>query len=569
MKLIVIHNNPDKSASNGGGLLKMAVSGGPLADVVFEGLRRSAEWIDTGRLSSAGRMETVCLVPESWQVRPPSVRSMKIVSYAGRTKMCSDLNLHAGGRDWLVISNGRFVTRINNDLLEGILTGIDAHLVAVNAEPQLRAACEKVRPALHGKVAGFRRLYDDSAELASIPADWPHHLFIRTAIIERITPGAVLPESFSALLQTSRSKGLKCRAVKIAGSALDIETEDGLLGLCRMGVFAESCKSAMPIFGQTGKDGPNPQKTRLVGDVLLGENVRIDPDVVIAGPSIIGDRATIERGAVISSSIIGPEVCVEKDSFVRDSIMIGSPPRLVQGSPDFGGGASKRMCRGDAEFENLESVCGVFRNWKKFAYAGAFKRMADILFAIIILVLFAPIMPLIALAVKLTSPGPVFYKDKRQGRYGKHFDCLKFRTMRTGSDTIQEKLRVASQVDGPQFKIDNDPRITAVGRFLRNTYIDEIPQFFNVLFGQMSVVGPRPSPEAENTLCPSWRDARLSVRPGITGLWQIYRTRKSGQDFQEWIYYDIEYVRNISFRMDLRICFLTVKKLISSFISQF
>jgi len=249
--------------------------------------------------------------------------------------------------------------------------------------------------------------------------------------------------------------------------------------------------------------------------------------------------------------------------------MIGPPPHRMQGRADFDTSASRRMCRANVEFKKSEFICGVFRNWRKFSYAGGFKRIADVLFAIIVLVLFAPVMPFVALAVKLTSSGPVFYKDKRQGRYGKSFDCFKFRTMRIGSDRIQDKLRVASQVDGPQFKIDNDPRITAVGRFLRNTYIDEIPQFFNVLFGQMSVVGPRPSPEAENTLCPSWRDARLSVRPGITGLWQIYRTRKPEQDFQEWIHYDTKYVIDISFGMDLRICALTMKKLVDSFIGQF
>jgi len=177
--------------------------------------------------------------------------------------------------------------------------------------------------------------------------------------------------------------------------------------------------------------------------------------------------------------------------------------------------------------------------------------------------------PFIALAIKLTSPGPVFYKDRRQGRFGKAFNCLKFRTMHTGSDRIQEKLRAVSQVDGPQFKLDDDPRISLAGRFLRNTYIDEIPQFLNVLAGQMSVVGPRPSPEAENTLCPWWRDARLSVRPGITGLWQVSRTRVPDRDFQEWIYYDTEYVRNLSLRLDLKICRRTVSEMVKSFISQF
>ena len=139
----------------------------------------------------------------------------------------------------------------------------------------------------------------------------------------------------------------------------------------------------------------------------------------------------------------------------------------------------------------------------------------------------------------------------------------------TGAHEIQQRLRAVSQVDGPQFKMADDPRISTVGRFLRETYIDEIPQFVNVLLGQMSVVGPRPSPESENTLCPLWRDARLSVRPGITGLWQIYRTREPMKDFQEWIYYDVQYVRTLSLRTDLGIVWQTTRKLLDNFIGQF
>ena len=141
--------------------------------------------------------------------------------------------------------------------------------------------------------------------------------------------------------------------------------------------------------------------------------------------------------------------------------------------------------------------------------------------------------------------------------------------MVTGADEMQDRLRVVNQMDGPQFKIDNDPRVNTVGRFLRDTYIDEVPQFFNVFLGQMSIVGPRPSPEKENTLCPSWRDARLSVRPGITGLWQVARTRRPMKDFQEWIYYDTEYVRKLSLKMDISICIKTAKKMAKNFIKQF
>jgi lipopolysaccharide/colanic/teichoic acid biosynthesis glycosyltransferase len=210
-----------------------------------------------------------------------------------------------------------------------------------------------------------------------------------------------------------------------------------------------------------------------------------------------------------------------------------------------------------------------FREWPKFSYARFTKRIADIIVSAVVLLLFAPFFPLIMLAVKLSSPGPVFFKDQRQGRYGKKFFCLKFRTMISGADKMQEKLRAKNQVDGPQFKMDSDPRTTLVGKFLRDTFLDEIPQFINVLFGHMSLIGPRPSPEAENSLCPAWRDARLSVRPGITGLWQVSRTRESGKDFQEWIYFDIKYVKNLSVGLDTWICMKTIKKIIVSFLSQF
>src|SRR4029434_10895757 len=129
--------------------------------------------------------------------------------------------------------------------------------------------------------------------------------------------------------------------------------------------------------------------------------------------------------------------------------------------------------------------------------------------------------------------------------------------MRNNAEKIKAQFKSQNQVDGPQFFIENDPRLTRVGRFLRKYKLDELPQFLNVLAGHMSIVGPRPSPFHENQFCPAWREARLSVRPGITGLWQIKRTRKKGEDFQEWIKYDIEYVDNMSFSLDMMIIFQT------------
>jgi lipopolysaccharide/colanic/teichoic acid biosynthesis glycosyltransferase len=116
-------------------------------------------------------------------------------------------------------------------------------------------------------------------------------------------------------------------------------------------------------------------------------------------------------------------------------------------------------------------------------------------------------------------------------------------------------------VDGPQFKIEADPRVTRLGAFLRDTCIDELPQLINVVVGEMSLVGPRPSPFRENQMCIPWREARLSVRPGITGLWQVCRRKRAKGDFHQWIYYDLLYVRHQSLWVDLKILVATLVSL--------
>jgi len=186
------------------------------------------------------------------------------------------------------------------------------------------------------------------------------------------------------------------------------------------------------------------------------------------------------------------------------------------------------------------------------------KRVMDICGAAVGLALTVPMYPLIALAIKLDSPGPVFFVHRRQTLGGREFGCLKFRTMVDRAEHLQGELR--NEVDGPQFHVRNDPRVTRVGRLLRRTNLDEVPQFWNVLLGHMSLVGPRPSPDSENQYCPAWREARLSVRPGMTGAWQVYRSHdRSKGDFDEWIQYDLHYVRTCSLRTDLTLLWRTAK----------
>jgi lipopolysaccharide/colanic/teichoic acid biosynthesis glycosyltransferase len=152
----------------------------------------------------------------------------------------------------------------------------------------------------------------------------------------------------------------------------------------------------------------------------------------------------------------------------------------------------------------------------------------------------------------------VFYAELRETIGGRLFRCWKFRTMRIGADAEQRRLADKNQMDGPQFKIHADPRITRLGRWLRKVSIDELPQLYNVLIGDMSLVGPRPSPFRENQICVPWRQARLSVRAGITGLWQVCREDRRKGDFHQWINYDVMYVRHLSFMVDLRIVIATV-----------
>jgi lipopolysaccharide/colanic/teichoic acid biosynthesis glycosyltransferase len=199
---------------------------------------------------------------------------------------------------------------------------------------------------------------------------------------------------------------------------------------------------------------------------------------------------------------------------------------------------------------------------KPWAARSRTKRAFDVAFSLIALLLVLPLFPVVMLAIWLEDGRPVFFGHRRQCEGGREFTCWKFRTMCADAERHKASLSVLNKADGPQFHVDADPRLLRVGRWLRRFHIDELPQFWNVLRGEMSVVGPRPSPESENRFCPAWREARLSVRPGVTGLWQVRRTRAQDEDFQEWIHYDIAYVRRASWLMDLGIIGKTLAKMI-------
>ena len=185
------------------------------------------------------------------------------------------------------------------------------------------------------------------------------------------------------------------------------------------------------------------------------------------------------------------------------------------------------------------------------------KRLFDIFFATLILLFFLPLMIVIAIVIVIDDPsaGP-FFKQIRVGRHGKEFYMYKFRTMRANADQMMKELEKQNEMDGPVFKMKDDPRITRVGKFLRKVSLDELMQFFNVLKGDMTLVGPRPPLPREVQYYTDYQRLRLLVTPGVTCTWQIHKNRND-VPFEEWVEMDIEYIQTRTYRNDLLIMLKT------------
>lgn len=202
-----------------------------------------------------------------------------------------------------------------------------------------------------------------------------------------------------------------------------------------------------------------------------------------------------------------------------------------------------------------------FKSISLYGWNFFIKRLTDISFALAIFSFLIIPLLIIALIIKLEDGGPIFYRHKRKGYRGKDFEFLKFRTMVVNADKILEKIRHLSERSGPVFKMKNDPRITRIGRLLRKFSIDEMPQFINVLKGDMSIVGPRPQVLWEAAYYDEIAKRRLKVLPGITGLWQV--RGRSDLSYEEMIRLDIYYLENWSIALDLRIIFSTIPAILS------
>jgi lipopolysaccharide/colanic/teichoic acid biosynthesis glycosyltransferase len=196
----------------------------------------------------------------------------------------------------------------------------------------------------------------------------------------------------------------------------------------------------------------------------------------------------------------------------------------------------------------------------RVAYTVA-KRVFDIAFALVLLVLLAPVWIVAAILVRATSDGPVLYKQTRVGHHGQAFQCYKFRTMVPNAHAMKLELVALNEVSGPVFKVKRDPRVTPVGRWLRKFSIDELPQLLNILRGQMSIVGPRPPIPEEVADYTDHQLGRLAVTPGLTCLWQV--SGRSHIGFDEWVELDLHYIRRRTFWYDIWLVLLTIPAVLS------
>lgn len=442
------------------------------------------------------------------------------------------------------------------------------HLVALERSPVGTQECVELGD--DGRVRRIRRYYDG--------VTWPFTTGVACSLVPVASalrlPAAALA-SLAELRRALACAGVPSRDLPLTGSYFDLTRDEGLLALCHKEVLEAQGPGAGPADGQ-GRRSTNqgsaaaaesltPDVTvgmrcdihpsaRVIGPVVLQDGVVLEEDAIVLGPALLAAGVRVGAEAVVAQSLVGPGLVIPPNWIVRHGVMFRQPPSAVPAVRD----------EGVMEYRPPPPEGTTSADWRhpqRTLLYPRVKTMGDKLIAVASLVALAPLFAVIAALIKLDSRGPALFGHKREGLAGRAFKCWKFRTMVLDADVTERELRAQNEVDGPQFKLDRDPRVTRTGRYLRPSSLDELPQLFNVALGEMSLVGPRPSPFRENQICVPWREGRLSVRPGITGLWQVCRQRRQEGDFHQWIDYDLLYVRHLSLWLDLKILVATVASL--------
>jgi exopolysaccharide biosynthesis polyprenyl glycosylphosphotransferase len=268
-----------------------------------------------------------------------------------------------------------------------------------------------------------------------------------------------------------------------------------------------------------------------------------------AGSAIVVAVALL--GLLLDSVLIPERPARTRSSFrIGDRAARGAPKSTTVQVPDSTEAAASVQDHGGQAVVYRRS--GLFR-----ALGLATKRLMDVVGASVGLVLLSPLLGAVAIAIVLTDGRPVLFRQQRAGLGGRTFVVLKFRTMTKDADSQRAALREYNEVEGhAAFKMTDDPRITRIGKILRKTSVDELPQLWNVLLGEMSLVGPRPHPLDDVAGYDPWHRRRLAMKPGITGLWQVAGRREP--DFDRWVRYDLEYIDHWSLWLDLRLLIRTI-----------
>lgn len=277
----------------------------------------------------------------------------------------------------------------------------------------------------------------------------------------------------------------------------------------------------------------------------------IDTDRCEAGSSL-----TLQTNGLVRANRNGV------DRLISKSACIDSPKSSASTADDIATDSEDRVT-GVGYQSDEGTLASVSRLQRRYGYRFA-KRAFDIAFSLLVLALFWWVYVVVAIAIKVDDPaGPVFFVQERMGKNGKPFTMYKFRSMYADAEERLAELKELNEKDGPVFKIKDDPRITKVGRFIRKTSIDELPQFFNVLLGNMSIVGPRPALRRETDLYTPHQRERLLVKPGITCYWQT-RKNRDAISFDEWVDLDLLYINQCNAWADFKLVIQTVGCVLSA-----
>ena len=365
--------------------------------------------------------------------------------------------------------------------------------------------------------------------------------------------------------------GLLCLAYTLQGAAWTVSVLISIAGLLHFTALRARYWHKAKHEGSPAEGVRSIRNVLIVGAGRLGRrvasDVRFHPESGRKLCGLLDDRAPLKGGVIGRVSDL-PELA--RRGFV-DGVILATPHdrsltlrvlrearRLhldVEMAPELFG------CKSDSEFEQIgNSPVISLHSERRPAVTLALKRMVDVAAAAFLLTVLVPLFLLIAVLIELQSPGPVLYAALRAGRKGRPFRCYKFRTMVQNADELKARLRQSNQRQGPFFKIAGDPRITPLGRLLRRYSLDELPQLWNVLKGDMSLVGPRPHPLDDFEAYDIEHFARLDMLPGITGLWQV--TARRDPSFQRGMELDREYIRTWSLHSDMRILLKTVQAVI-------